>query len=104
MEYLRLEKPCSPQSLCRLPKPGSCPRFPACARPFLHSQLHTLALSGCQSSKLDDRYYLQSIFRYVKGPLVLYPPQLHFLSVTYSLFDLGCGRSVQEAPLSPSLG
>lgn len=53
--------------------------------------LYPLALSGGPSSKLGGRYYLQRMFRDVKVPWQLYPPQLHLLSVAYSILDRGYG-------------
>lgn len=100
MEYLRLEKPPAHPSHCAAspspaPAPTSCLCPPLPSFPAPHTCIEWLS-----EPKLDDRYYLQSIFRYVKGPLVIVPTSATFSQLLTAYLDLGCGRSVQEAPRS----
>ena len=51
----------------RLLPTNTRPHFLPSAHPFLHSQLHTLALSGCQSSKLGDDITYKAYSEMSKG-------------------------------------
>lgn len=87
--------PLSPQVHLLPPTPSLIP-FPSAVL-----GLHILAPRDCCSSKLSDRYYLQKISQDVKGPLVLYPLQLNFLSVTtYLTLAPGSSGGKKSSPLS----